>query len=128
MLRKPLQLLCDIQLAHGAVPHSSKEEKREQEFLLQKQLTKKEIIDVKEQGQQNESLGNDVKNQKHKETTENEDLDKSRVIQEVGNEEDVEAFQREYSQQEEKIDEKHSQTELHENVTKHVSKRPKLDN
>lgn len=42
-------MLCDIQLQHGAVPHSSKEEKREQELLKQEQnkdVEKFEIIEV----------------------------------------------------------------------------------
>lgn len=129
-------MLCDIQLQHGAVPHSSKEEKREQELLLQEQ-TENEIANVEAQKQRSEfpGLENDVKMQELNEMTEREgqksgkhELDKSRQTQEVKNNEGDEHVQQEYlPQHKEELSEKHNQTEGNGHVVKHVPKRPKLD-
>ena len=126
-----MQLLCDIQLQHGAVPHSSKEEKREQELRLQEQQIENEIANMEARSQPSElqRLENEVKMPKHNETTGSEGLeqDKHELEKEVRNSEGVDQFQQEYLQQHKELSEKHSQTEGERHVVKHVPKRPKLD-
>jgi hypothetical protein len=104
---KPLELLCDIQLQHGAVPRLSKEEKRE---LLEQEEKKKEM---EEQSQNKEIKKHDKIPGKETENPQQSGDDESKQTQEqTGNE---------------IIQQENIQIKKHERDIEHVPKRAKLD-
>ncbi len=124
-----MQLLCNIQLQHGAVPHSSKEEKREQELLQQEE--KKKEINMEEQSQGNECRGEEISDKISRIETQNpwpkqNGEDKSKQAQEQT---ENELIQQKYIQKQEEIIQNQRQNELekHKDEIEHVPKRSKLD-
>ena len=115
-----MQLLCNIQLQHGAVPHSSKEEKREQELLQQEE--KKKEINMEEQSQGNECRGEEISDKISRIETQNPKQngeDKSKQAQEQTENEPI---QQKYIQ-----NQRQNELEKHKDEIEHVPKRSKLD-